>query len=231
MSLLQGAVGIQNNLDSSAPVTARLGRQGDQIVSELHGRFYEQALRGNMYHGGLNVLTSISNVTFTVATTGVTATPIIGLYNPASNNKNLVVSQAVLQAIVNASTNTGCGGFVWMCATGQNAISTGATPINAATLLASGSNAKVLNGVALTGLTGVIAALRASALNGGSGASFSFVGTAVGQATLANGSDVENFDGSLIVPPGGVIGLFATTTPVGHSAIAAIVWEEVLVQQ
>jgi hypothetical protein len=38
---------------------------------------------------------------------------------------------------------------------------------------------------------------------------------------------VENFDGSLIVPPGGVLALMAVTTPVAQSAVAGIVWEEV----
>jgi hypothetical protein len=37
----------------------------------------------------------------------------------------------------------------------------------------------------------------------------------------------ELFDGSVIVPPGGVIALLATTTPAAHSAVSALVWEEV----
>ena len=49
-----------------------------------------------------------------------------------------------------------------------------------------------------------------------------------GQATV-NVSSVENFDGSLIVPPGGVLALLGHTTPVAHSAAAEILWEEVSV--
>ena len=37
----------------------------------------------------------------------------------------------------------------------------------------------------------------------------------------------ENFDGSLIIPPGYVLALMATTTPVAHSAVSNILWEEV----
>jgi hypothetical protein len=226
MTLNQLQTGVQV-VGDGATVTARAGKLGDAIVSELHGRFYEQNYRGNIFTGGLTTLTSISNVTFTTATSGVTATPVIGLYNPATNTKNLVLIQALLSVAITASTNTGCGGFVWAYATGQNAISTGATPINAGSLLASGSNAKVLNGVAVTGMTGSLSLLRASALNGGSAGNFSFVGTAVGQVTSLAGADTENFDGSLIIPPGGVLGLFATSTPVAHSAVAGMAWEEV----
>ena len=77
MSLLQGVVGPQT-LQDGATVNLRTGKGGDAIVSELHGRFYEQNYRGNLYSGGLAALTSINNATFTVATTGATATPIAG---------------------------------------------------------------------------------------------------------------------------------------------------------
>ncbi len=42
-------VGPESAQDGIGNVKARAGRQGDLIVSELHGRYYEQAFRGNMY--------------------------------------------------------------------------------------------------------------------------------------------------------------------------------------
>jgi hypothetical protein len=83
-----------------------------------------------------------------------------------------------------------------------------------------------VSGVALTGLSGTIATAFGSALGGGSYSNAALLGTAAGFQTILNGF-VENFDGSLIVPPGGVIALMATTTPVAHSATSALVWEEV----
>src|SRR5208283_2345397 len=140
--LIQTLTGVQNNSDGQAPY-ARGGKQGDALVSELHGRYYEQNYRGNVYTGGVVALTSISNATFTIATTGATATPIVGLWNPASNGVNLVVLQANLGIILTALQATGTGGLMWNYSLGNAAISTGSTPLNCKTLTAAGSNAKV----------------------------------------------------------------------------------------
>jgi hypothetical protein len=81
-------------------------------------------------------------------------------------------------------------------------------------------------GVALTGLTNTGIAIAASTLNGGPLYSISEVGTAAGFHTPAQ-SFTENIDGNIIVPPGGVLALYATTTPVALSAVSSITWEEV----
>lgn len=45
-----GRVGPQNYAEGADPgVGQRFGRQGQQIVNDLHGRFYEQSSRGNIY--------------------------------------------------------------------------------------------------------------------------------------------------------------------------------------
>jgi hypothetical protein len=227
MPSIQGAVGVQNNVDSSALITTRMGKQGELNVSELHGRFYEQTYRANVFSGGMT-LTSINNATFTSATTGATATPIVGVWNPASNSVNLVVLQATLAMTITALAATGGGPYVWMVSTGNNAITTGAAPYNRKTLAASGSNAKNMSGVALTGMTGTLAVLGGSALGGGSASNASFTATAASMQTTLAGF-AENLDGSIIVPPGGVLALMATTTPAAHSAVSSLVWEEVLI--
>jgi len=231
MATNQTQTGIQNNPDGVL-VTARAGKQGDSIVSELHGRFYEQNYRGSVFRAGMT-LTSISNATFTSATTGATATPIVGLYNPITSGVNCVILQATLGVTVTALQATGAGPFVWMVGTLQSAISTGSAPFNARSLSTtsggingSGSVVKNVSGVALTGLSGAIAVAFGSALGGGSYSNAALLGTAAGFQTGMIGT-VENFDGSLIVPPGGVIALMATTTPVAHSAASGLIWEEV----
>lgn len=226
--LLQGIAGPQVFSDG-AYGEVRLGRLGDAIVSELHGRLYEQTYRGNVFSGGMG-LTAINNATFTSATTGATGTPITGVWNPPNSKVNLVILKAILGITTTAATTTGGGPFVWMTSNqASNAITTGNAPF-ARGGGAAGSQAKDMSGVALTGLTGAMVVRNGSALNGGSAASFSFVGTAVGQFTPAGGSNLEEFDGSLIVPPGFVLGLYATTTPAAQSAVSAIIWEEVQVQ-
>ena len=222
---IAGQVGAQALSDGTALTPIRQGRGGDAIVSELHGRFYEQTFRGNVFTTGMTV-TSINNATFTTATLGATGTPIIGVWNPLSSVVNLVVLQAILSVVITALQNTGCGPFMWATSTGNSAISTGLTPINRRTLAASGSVAKGFAGTAITGLTNNLVVMTAAALGGGNVFNIASLDTAAGFSTLLQ-AGIENIDGSIIVPPGGVLALLATTTPVAHSAASGLVWEEV----
>lgn len=223
--LLQGIAGPQVFQDG-AYGEIRLGRLGDIIMTELHGKFYEQAYRGNLFSGGMG-LTSINAATFTSGTLGATATPIWGIWNPTGSGVNAVVDQVNLGLTITAATCTGGGPYVWATSIGNGVITTGNQPFNRATMQAAGSKVKDMSGLALTGLTNNLVVRQGASLNGGSAASFSFVGTAVGQATPASGINVELVEGAFIVPPGGVLALLATTTPVAHSAVSGGLWEEV----
>lgn len=224
-AIIQGKVGPQAGADG-AQFNLRQTKDASLVVSDLHGKYAEQALRGNLFSGGMT-LTSISNVTFTSGTLGATCTPIAGVWNPSGSSVNLVVLQAALGITVTAATNTGTGPFVWASSIGNIAISTGNAPYNRKTMVNTGSQAKDMSGVALTGLTNNLVVKYGSSLNGGSAANFSFVGTAVGQVTTPGGSNLEMIEGAFIVPPGGVLALLGTTTGVAHSAVAGLLWEEV----
>jgi hypothetical protein len=197
---------------------------GAQRISDAHGRFADATLAGRIYHGGSTILT-INNATFTIATTGATATPIIGLWNPLSNNKYLSVLQAQIAIIITALQSTGAGGFVWVGSLGNAALTLGSAPVNGLTLSASGSSAKFYPGTALTGMTGTLIPIRGSSIGGGSSSNTALLATAAGFQTQQVTS-IENIDGSITVPPGGVLALLATTTPVAHSAVPGITWEE-----
>src|SRR6266480_4992158 len=90
----------------------RQGQLADVIMTELQGRFYENNFRGRLFSGGQGLFT-INNATFTTATLGVTATPIVGVWNPTTSKVNLVLLQAILAVTVTAATATGPGGFAW----------------------------------------------------------------------------------------------------------------------
>jgi hypothetical protein len=79
-------VGAQTNTPDLTTAKARAGRQGDQIVSELHGRYYEQTFRENVF--------SCANQA-AVTTTATLATTFTGLAiaNPAGSGYNLVVNK------------------------------------------------------------------------------------------------------------------------------------------
>lgn len=224
-AVIQGQVGPQAGGDG-AQFKLRQDKQAALVISALHGKFAEQAVRGNLFSGGMG-LTSISNVTFTTGTLGATCTPIAGLWNPSGSGVNAVVLQAQLGITLTAATNTGTGPFAWAGSIGNGAISTGNAPLNRKTLVKSGSSVKDMSGVALTGLTTTMVVLYGSALNGGSSGNFSFVGTAAGQATTGGGTNIEDIGGAFVVPPGGVLALLGTTTGVAHSAVSGILWEEI----
>ena len=221
---IQVLVGPAVAADGATPLL-RGGRAGEGIVQELHGRFYEQAFRGNIYSGGMTI-TSINAATFTTATLGATCTPVAGVWNPASSTVNLVILQANLALVITALQNTGASPFMWATSTGNAALTLGNAPLNRKTLAASGSLAKDMTGIALTGLTNNLVVRSASLCGGGNLYNIASLGTAAGFSTTSQPT-VENVDGAWIVPPGAVLALLATTTPVAHSAASGLLWEEV----
>lgn len=87
--------GSQANADS-ALITPRSGRQGDQIVSGLHGAYYEQTLRGNVYRAA-NQAVATTTVGLATTYTGLV------LSNPITSSVNLEILQAsLMQSVIQA---------------------------------------------------------------------------------------------------------------------------------
>jgi len=114
---------------------------------------------------------------------------------------------------------------VWGLSTGNGAISTGLTPYNSKSLIAAGSQARGFAGAtALTGLTNNLVIAGGSTLPSPAGLTYT---TLASTALLTSYAGVENFDGSIIVPPGGVFALLNTTSSTVFSAAGRLTWEEV----
>ena len=220
MALNQVQAGEQNNGDGT-PVTARASRQGDTMVSELHGRFYEQCLRGKLFGIGVNALTALSANTITLT---ATTTPILGVWNPLTSGVNLVILQASLASGINNAATTGAGIFVWAASTGNAALTLGSSPISHKTLLASGSATKAFPFVALTGLTNNLVVIEAADFPDAT-----IITTAALPATIQTPTVMytQNIDGSIIVPPGGVLALLNTVSSTTISVHGRLLWEEV----
>src|SRR6266404_2573281 len=155
-----GQVGPAIIGDGVTTQPVRQGRGGDVIVSELHGRFYEQTYRGYVYGNGTTTLTALSANTITLT---ATTTPILGVWNPLSSTANLVISQAELTLFANTfTTPVGPGTFVWAVSINNAAITTGSAPWNRKTLSQNGSQAKGMSFVALTGLTNNLVIMEGS---------------------------------------------------------------------
>jgi hypothetical protein len=91
--IIQGQVGplsTSTSISAGQQTIARYGNMGDQIVSELHGRYYEAAYRRSIYYGA-----NPTAVTTTAVTSGTTtAITGIAVSNPINSPVNLVLLKA-----------------------------------------------------------------------------------------------------------------------------------------
>jgi len=196
-------------------------RSGAGVIQQLHARLHETNFRLGLFAFGIS---STALAAANAIATGVTATaqPVIGLWNPATSPVNLVIVKTIVNVTVVANSMVNPAGFMWLVSNGQAGITTGSTPFNCKTLAQSGSFAKAFAmATALTGLSGSLSVFRPLA-----------VGTvnAAGNATavsLATGPMVEETDGSIIVPPGGVAVVMNQISTTTLSVNSGIVWEEI----
>ena len=226
--IIQGQVGPQSgntSLGAGTNPSIRQGQLGDVIVSELHGLYYEQTYRGNLFSTGQTAPVALA-ATHATGTLTASNTPILGLWNPINNTTNVVLLKANLQVFANSLTSGAApGAFVWAVSVNNAAITTGAAPWNRKSLTQQGSQVRTFTGAtALTGLTNNLVVMET--------ADFATMG-AVTYTTLASTTlqpsvgGIQLFEGGLIVPPGAVIALVNTTTATTFSVAGKLLWEEV----
>jgi hypothetical protein len=220
---VSGQVGPQFLSDGTGLQPLRQGKTGELVVQELHGRFYEQAMRGGLFGFGLS---NTALVAANAIATGLTATaqPVIGVWNPFTSLVNLVLLQAVIVTTTIGNTAVAPGGYMWVYSMGNAAISTGSNPINQKTLQSpGGAMAKAFAvSTALTGLTNNLVALRAAAIT----PSLNAAGAATA-VSLAMGQIRDDVDGAIIVPPGAVVGIMNQVSTVTMNVSVSLLWEEV----
>jgi len=193
-------VGESQNADG-AIIDGRSGKQGDLIVSGLHGKFTEQALRGNVY--------SACNQA-AVAITAALATTYTGfvISNPATSGYNL----AVLEAGFAAAAAMAAGAVGLMYGTTSSAIAAAITPVNRK-LGGKGSVAVVDDGSTLPSTPVLLQVIGE-------------VGSVATTSYGTVGPHICKLDGSLIIPPGYYVAFYHTA---GHTAaiVCHMVWEEI----
>jgi hypothetical protein len=220
-----GQVGPQVLADG-VPANVRLEKTGGLVIQELHGRFYEQTYRGNVYSIGCS-LTALAAATATASSLGATAQLIVGVWNPLTSSVNLAILQAAIEDQVNTITTPATpGSFVWVSSTGNGSLTAGLTPFNRKTLASAGSQAKAFSlstASLLTGLTNTCTIMEP----------FDYVlstdqaQSITAAAPIPSSIGVQNVDGSIIVPPGGVLGIMNTASTTAHSASGRLLWEEI----
>ena len=192
-----------------------LGRQTDQLVSELHGKYYNWAYRGKVFIGS----TPIAGVAIPISST---TAPTPCLRNPLGSGVNLVLIRYTAAYTGGTGAVTGFGYYALTNAGGT--IGTAApvsafaatTPTNALIGFGAASRAK-FSGTGTVTLTTAGTLVRPMAL-----------GQAVAAATNANLPQPgiqDDFDGTVIIPPG-VLFYPAGTAASGDTFAQSLIWYE-----
>lgn len=198
--------------DGNASYTAPLGRQLDQLVSELHGKFYTQAYRGRVFWG------SSASAGAAIPAAGATAVTGHILWNPSGNTRNAVPIMALFGWV---ATTEAPGNLQYSFLTGAGSGIATAAPISAFTA-ATAQNA-LLGGPSSVMKFGTAATLTtAGTLLGTLGLNHL---TTTGTATFGSFTAAFVFDGTLIVPPG--VALYPTASAATASTYTqTLVWYE-----
>lgn len=199
-------VGKQSNSNGSNPVI-RSSREGDVIVSENHGRYYQKTAEGEAFVIATPLTGLTLAATHTTATLTATSTPLITIFNGGA--LNIAINR---EFIATLSGTPASGSYWWYVATGQQGSALTLLTdngINTRNLISDApSGVKIGVGKALTGLVGSLVAFKP-------------LGT-LGTVTAGLGQLDREEAGSVIVAPGNLIALLAPaigTTHVVHASV------------
>jgi len=193
-----GYIGNQAKVADGPGSVLRQGNLGELMVSELHGRYYEQAMRGNMYR--------VANQA-AVTTTAALATTWTGLAisNPAGSGVNAVINLfTVAQFAVGAAAAVGI-------MTGSGAAAGSLVPKNA---IVSGTTGKVTASAGATISTPVLDMVVGQ------------VGSLATTGYGLTPGLVVDLGGSIIIPPGFFAASF-TSIVTTSALLFGFQWEEV----
>jgi len=192
------ASGSATSFPNQSLVGPRLGANGDVITSHLHGKMYEQAIRGNLF--------SVCNQA-AVTTTAALATTWtgLGIANPSTSGVNLV-----LRRFMCAQFAVGAAGAVGLM-TGAGTCAGALVP-----------RAAKVGGAGTVTVASAGATIATPVLERVFGTLGSLATTGYG---LQNAINAE-IDGDIIVPPGFFVASY-TTVVTTSALIFGLVWEEV----
>ena len=185
---------------SQTPMVA--GRGGDHLVSEVHGRFYQMAYRGNVFHARSPVAGSVIPV-------NSATTQVFAVLNPAGSGVNLEILQARVDI---SATSTYVAAEIYLNAVNGTplAVILGGT----CTVISGG----VQNCFALQGNTAKSIAYSAVTSVSQADKHVCGLGSFDAVSTGNNRNLIRNFDGGMIIPQGTIIFVTGTAaqTSIAH---------------
>ena len=204
MPLLQGTVfdpSSAGSPDGSSPVV-NLGRSNEALVAQLHGKYFTQCYRGNVFYA--------STTTAGRALSLTTVTPTYSIWNPAGSGRLCI---PFVTLIGWTATTAALGTIVWTATTaaGDTISTAGVAPLSAfgtgTPLNANLGSGKVSQMRIATGGTTTLTAVPSF---------YRTTGLTITPTTAATGVAPgwvwrDEWEGGGIVPPGTVIHLMATT--------------------
>lgn len=185
------------------------------------GKFYERTLQQQVFCFG-SVSTALVANNATATTLSATAKPLIGLFNPPSSGKNLIVMQTAVLLTAAAASTVLPGAFVWVYATAA-AITTGTAGIGR--FIQATQTPSV--GLAFAGST-ALTSLSGNLTNTNVPLAVGTVATAqpATATSMASSPFVEANEGSWIIAPGCFLGVMNTVSTTTVSVATSIVWAE-----
>ena len=201
--------------DGSTP-SINMGRANEALVAELHGKYFTQCYRGNVFLAS----TTAAGVVVPIYTT---LTPTYSVWNPAGSGKLLV---PIVSLIGWTATTAALGSYVWTATTNA-----GANISTTAPFVAFGSG---------TALNANLGSGKVSQMRIGSGGTTTLVaaptfyretGCQIIVTTAATGAAPgwiwrDEWDGAGIIPPGNAIHLMGTTA-IATTVTVSLVYAEV----
>jgi hypothetical protein len=215
--IIQGQVGpIAQSATPGTNPPLRQGQLGDMVVSELHGRYYEQAYRRNLFSGALSGAAGVTASALGI----VTATAYTGLvlYNPPGSTVNCVLQKVgyVLPIAPAAATVVSIGtGFSALPPQTTTAITARNNYVNGPAPLAS------LYSVATFGISTTAPVTTYPVYTMG------WVGTVAATSSGQVNSGLVDLEGSIVIPPTGYACIYLSTAANTNGFFGSMAWEEV----
>jgi hypothetical protein len=219
--ILQGSQG-QTGKQVGQNLNIGLGEFSELLISQLQGKYYEATYRALKFCasvGGAGQALAAVNL---FSTAIGTFQPIFCLYNPLTSLVNLVLQHLWCGVTADPASAGVTGGFFLVGNSGQS-ISNAAsvTPVNLKTLKASGSQAVAILNAVLAGAVGNPILLRPIAASIVSQAQPAAVTSTTGLLLT------EEVAGSIIIPPGGYLGIANGISNTTATVVAGADWDEV----
>lgn len=207
---------FMSGLRESAPPI--IGDDRQQMADNLHGKYFSQALRGNVYHGS----TAAAGVVVPISTT---LTPTFSLWNPAGSGVNL---ELINVKVLWSATTAALGGLLWMYTPNAGSgISTTAPFVAFGSGTAANGLVGAGTGKARLASGGTTTLVAAATMLTNLGASIT--ATTAATATGPGWQWKDDYDGSIILPPSTAIHLMASTA-ILITATISVAWAEVPVR-